>query len=156
MIHHISIAVDNPLKVAQVIAEIWQGAYFPFPPHPGSYIACVDDGNGTLIEFYPARTELVPGGVEVQFVESPNARQFGPFHAAISVPISQAEIEEIGKREGWQVLFSDRGPFQVVEFWVENKVMLELLTPTMANQYLDFAQIDNLKKFLVGEISLAA
>ncbi|PSB01689.1 hypothetical protein [Merismopedia glauca] len=156
MIHHISIAVDNPVKVAQVMAEIWKGAYFPFPPHPGSYIACADDTNGTAIEFYPAKTELVPGEVAVQFARGSSASQFTPFHAAISVPISQEQIKEIGKREGWKVLFCDRGPFDVIEFWVENKLMLELLPPAMAQKYLDFAQIDKFKQFFELEVPVAA
>jgi hypothetical protein len=156
MIHHISIAVDNPLKVAEVMAEIWNGACFTFPPHPGSYIACADDKNGTAIEFYPAKTELIPGDVAVQFGEGSTSSHFTPFHAAISVPISQEEIEQIGKREGWQVLFCDRGPFQVIEFWVENKVMLELLTPAMAEKYLDFAQIDHFKQFFKPEMAVAS
>jgi hypothetical protein len=31
MIHHISIAVHNPLHVSQVLAEILQGQSLPFP-----------------------------------------------------------------------------------------------------------------------------
>jgi hypothetical protein len=35
MINHISIAVHNPEKVANVLAEIWNGFVIPFPPAPG-------------------------------------------------------------------------------------------------------------------------
>jgi hypothetical protein len=36
MINHISIAVDEPQRVANVLAEIWDGMVFPFPPAPDS------------------------------------------------------------------------------------------------------------------------
>ncbi len=37
MINHISIAVHNPKKVADVIAELWDGIVVPFPPAPDSF-----------------------------------------------------------------------------------------------------------------------
>jgi hypothetical protein len=39
--------------------------------------------------------------------------------------------------------------FDVIEFWVENRLMLELLTPEMATQYLAVTQNpDILKSFI--------
>ncbi|MDF5713643.1 MAG: hypothetical protein PUP93_07070 [Rhizonema sp. NSF051] len=59
-------------------------------------------------------------------------------HAAISVALSIEEIERIGAREEWRVLPCSRdGAFDVVEFWIENHLMLELLTPEMTAKYLD-------------------
>lgn len=37
--------------------------------------------------------------------------------------------------EGWRALRLTRGPFDVIEFWIENTVMLELMTPDMADDY---------------------
>jgi len=34
MINHISIAVHNPEKIANVLAELWNGFVIPFPPAP--------------------------------------------------------------------------------------------------------------------------
>ena len=61
MINHISIGANNPEKVANFIAEIWNGYAFPFPPCPNSFIVLADDGVGTAIEVMPANTLLVPG-----------------------------------------------------------------------------------------------
>jgi hypothetical protein len=61
-------------------------------------------------------------------------------HAAISVPASQEQIEQIGMREGWQVALCDRGVFKVIEFWVENWLLLEFLPPEFATQYLQSVQ----------------
>ena len=52
----------------------------------------------------------------------------GPFHAAVATPLSTEEVEEIGRRYGCHTELR-RGPFHVVEFWVDNSLMLEMLTP---------------------------
>src|ERR1043165_9160386 len=61
MINHISIAVQEPKKVADVLAEIWNGAVYPFPPAPGSFFVVANDGKGTAVEITPAGTVIVPG-----------------------------------------------------------------------------------------------
>jgi hypothetical protein len=77
--------------------------------------------------------------------------QFTATHAAVSVPLDQQQIEQIAVREGWQTLLGNRGPFfQVVEFWVENRVLLELLTPKMAEQYKDFSTPQNWEQLVLA------
>ncbi|WP_088889619.1 hypothetical protein [Leptolyngbya ohadii] len=151
MLHHVSMAVGNPEKVAQVLAEIWQGRYFPFPPCPGGFIVVKGDDYGTAIEVSPAGTELIPGADEAEFTPTEKGLHYTAFHAAISVPSSQTDIEAIAAREGWFVRFCDRGPFQLIELWVENKVLLELLPPTIAPSYLNFVTIENFEAFLAAE-----
>jgi hypothetical protein len=74
--------------------------------------------------------------------------------AAISVTKTQEEIEEIGKREGWRVVRCNRESFfDVIEFWLENQVMLELLTPEMTAQYLTATQPENLKKIFSTDVA---
>ncbi|MDZ7958640.1 MAG: hypothetical protein RMY34_12300 [Aulosira sp. DedQUE10] len=158
MIHHISIAAQNPLRVAQVIAEVWQGKAFPFFPHPGSYMVFPMDEYGTGIEVYPLETKLAPGqGDEsCQFSQDTNSSGLTATHAAISISISQEEIEQIGNREGWRVVRCNRDSlFDVMEFWLENKVMVELLTPEMAAQYLDVTRPENIAK-VFAEHAVAA
>jgi hypothetical protein len=149
MIHHISISVQNPLNVAQVLAEVLNGQAFPFFPHPGSYMVFPLDKHGTGIEVYPLKTQLIPGEGDkpCKFAENATPSGFTATHAAISVSSSQEKIELIGKREGWRVLRCNRDSFfDVIEFWLENKVMIELLTPEMSAQYLAATQPENLKK----------
>ncbi|MBD2570001.1 hypothetical protein [Anabaena lutea] len=149
MIHHISISVQNPQHVAEVLAEVINGKSFPFFPHPGSYMVLPLDEHGTGIEVYPFKTELVPGrgNEQVQFVETANSSGFTATHAAVSVSSSREKIEEIGNREGWRTIFCNRDSFfDVIEFWIENKIMIELLTPEMASQYLTVMQPESLEK----------
>jgi hypothetical protein len=140
MIHHISISAKDPERVARVIAELWQAVALPFPPFPGSYIVILNDGHGTAIEVAPLGLELKPG-VDDQEVQPWMNERFSPYtatHAAISVQISEEQIREIAAREGWRVGTFDRGPaFRLIEFWIEDRFMLELLPPAMAQRYLD-------------------
>jgi hypothetical protein len=141
MIHHISIAAKEPSRVAEVLAEIWNGYSFPFPPFPGSYITMPGDTLGTAIEVTPLGEELVPGcdSEEVQSRRNEDPSPFTATHAALSVPASEERIKEIAAREGWRAETFERGGiFRLVELWVENRMLLELLTPPMQRDYLSF------------------
>lgn len=151
MIHHISIAANQPQHVAQVLAELCQGQFSEFPYHPGCYIVLPLDSHGTMIEVLTHDSEFTPLQVdgESSLHQNPNPSKYNAFHAAISVPTSEAQIHEIAKREGWHVLTCDRkGFFSVIEVWIENKQLLEFLSPKQAAQYLAFMQPQSLKQFL--------
>jgi hypothetical protein len=156
MIHHISISAHNPEHVAQVLAEVLNGEAVEFFPNPGSYMVFPMDEYGTGIEIYPLDTKLIPGEGDEQgkFVHIANSSNFIATHAAISVTKTQEEIEEIGKRENWRAVRCNRDSFfDVMEFWLENQVMLELLTPEMAAQYLAATQPENLKKMFSSDVA---
>jgi hypothetical protein len=147
MIHHISIAARDPQRVARVIAELWQTEALPFPPVPGAFIVIADDEHGTAIEVSPQGTELVPGrsdDEEAQPTLNDKASPFTATHAALSVPLSEARVKEIAAREGWRAgTFWRGGVFQVIEFWIEGHLLLELLSPDMVQRYLDFLTTRN-------------
>jgi hypothetical protein len=159
MLHHFSMTAENPGRVAHVLAEILHGTVAPFPPHPGSFMAIALDDYGTMIEIYPAETELMPGfGAEaVTFSSNAFASPFTATHVALSVPASQEEIERIAAREGWRMVRCDRdGFFDVLEFWVENKLLIELLPPEMATKYVEFMQPENLAKLFTAPTETVA
>lgn len=154
MIHHLSFPAIDPLRVAQVLAEIWGGKVVSFPPHPGSYMVLTLDEYGTMIEIYPIGTEMVPGidAGEVLFSFNAFASPHTATHAAISVPTSQKTIEQIAAREGWRCVRCDReGFFEVIEFWIENRMLIELLPPTLAPKYLSFMQPSSLEQVFAAQ-----
>lgn len=151
MLHHFSMSAANPRQVAKVLAELWSGASYPFPVYPDSYIAFAGDERGTLIEVYPLGSELHPGDPELpERTINPDAPQYSGTHVAMSVSISQTEVEHIAAREGWFAQRCDRGPFfTVMEFWVENRFLIELLTPEMATRYINFATKENWESMIL-------
>jgi hypothetical protein len=58
-------------------------------------------------------------------------------HAAVASPLQQAEVFAIAAREGWQAKYRKRGgQFGVIELWLENATMIEVLTAEMQREYL--------------------
>ena len=137
MIHHLSIAARDPQHVAEVLAELMGGRAVSFPPNPGSFFARQLDEHGSGVEVYPAGTELQPGGeTGPGFAKNERASGFGPTHFALSVATSGDAIEAIARREGWHCYRCNRGPFHVIEVWLENEWMVEILPPEYAAEYL--------------------
>ena len=142
MIHHLSIAARDPKQAAGVLAELMGGTAVPFPPNPGSFFALQLDEHGSGVEVYPAGTELQPGGsVGGSFVKT-DGRRYGPTHFALSVPTDPDAVQAIAQRAGWQCFDCNRGPFHVIEVWVENETMVEILPPAYASEYLAFTNPD--------------
>jgi hypothetical protein len=142
MIHHLSIAARDPKHVAGVLAELMGGRAVPFPPNPGSFFALQLDDHGSGVEVYPAGTELEPNGTTGgTFVKRP-ARGYGSTHFALSVSTDAKKVEDIAQRAGWDCFVCNRGPFHVIEVWVENQTMVEILPPDFAGEYLAFTRPD--------------
>ena len=80
---------------------------------------------------------MIPGEDDkpIQYQKQNSPNQFIATHAAISIPLNQSQIESIAARENWRCLRCSRGYFDVIEFWVENTVLLELATSELAQQY---------------------
>ena len=142
MIHHLSIAAGNPKQAADVLAEIMGGKAVPFPPNPGSFFALQLDDHGSGVEVYPAGTELEPGDTTGGRFVKRDARGFGSTHFALSVATDAARVKAIAARAGWQCFDCNRGPFHVIEVWVENATMVEVLPPEYAAEYLAFTRPD--------------
>ena len=149
MIFHISIAADDPKRTATMLAELWRGEAFPFPMvGKGSWVAHAGDGRRSTIEVYPRNMAIYPTERAGEEKYEPVSR-YGPFHAAVGTPLSIEEIEEIGRRYGCHTSLCQRGPwFRVVEFWVDNSLMLEMMTPEMQQEYQDNITIENWRSML--------
>lgn len=138
MIHHLSIPAQDPLHVSQVLVELFGGVLTCFGPYRDSYIAWAGDAHGTAIEVYPVGTEMFPdpGRGQANFRHNPQASPFVATHATVSVDRSMEEVVALAQREGWRAIELSRGSFRVIEFWIENHVMLEVTTPEMTQEYL--------------------
>ncbi|HEV8679011.1 MAG TPA: hypothetical protein VGQ90_06520 [Stellaceae bacterium] len=156
MIHHLSIAARDPKNAAGVLAELMGGKAVPFPPNPGSFFALQLDDHGSGVEVYPAGTELEPNGaVGGSFVKHPPERGFGSTHFALSVGTDAKKVEEIAARAGWNCFTCNRGPFHVIEVWVENETMVEILPPEFAAEYLAFTRPDKVLSAMTAAATAA-
>lgn len=150
MIHHVSIPADNPEHVSAVLAEIMGGKSYPFPGgFKNSFMAVSGDRHGTAIEVYPTGLHLRPDGPEmVRAEETAEAAGYSSFHLLLSVDSDLETIKRIGAREGWLTRLCPRGApggptlFNVIEFWLENRLMIELAPMDMIGDYERLIQFE--------------
>ena len=159
MIHHVSISAHDPRHVADVLAEVMNGRAYPFPGGiANSFMAVSGDEHGTMIEVYPGSVILTPGqdNDQVTATTTPQAPGYVPFHVLLSIQLDQKAVAKIGEREGWRTRVFGRGApgkkpvFHVIEFWVENRIMLELATPDMVADYQHMIRRENLDAMLAA------
>lgn len=138
MIHHVSIPVTDPRRAAEAFAELVGGRVTPFKAYAGGWITWTDDEVGTSVEFFPRGTEMFPpegeGMVEFRHVEG--VSPFVATHLTLSVDRTVDDVAAVADRAGWRTQVVSRGPHDVVELWVENTVMVEVMTPEMTADFL--------------------
>ncbi len=141
MIHHLSVAAADPQGVGQFFADIMGGVVVDFPPNPGACMVFKADGRGTGLEIYPAGSVMAPNGEPgAIFLRQPESFGRSPTHFALSVEMAQDEVLARAAAKGWDAFVCDRGGhFHVVEVWVENTWLVEILPPAFAAEYLGFA-----------------
>lgn len=151
MLFHASIPADDTERVAAVLAELWQGWSAPFPPFPGSHIAMAGDERGTEIEVCPRTQENVAGDDEVEPRYNQEASERSACHLAIATPLAEEQVFAIARREGWLARRCDRGGcFHVLEVWLENRFLIEVLTREMQREYTAFLTPQNWEKTFGG------
>jgi hypothetical protein len=149
MLFHMSIAAHHPRHVAQVIAEIWGGEAFPFPPVAvGSWIAVAGNEHGTSLEVYPVDVVLRESEGDADgYGEATGVVSFTATHGAIATSLDQDAVLAIAAREGWPAKYRKRGGFfGVIELWIEGRQMIEVLTPEMQREYLGFMNLDSWRR----------
>jgi hypothetical protein len=157
MLFHISIAAERPEQAARMIAELWRGRAYPFPPvAQGSWIAMAGDDRGSAIETYPLGTELHEGEGDAGaagLLGVPTCH--GPVHAAIATDLSIDEVRAIAARYDAPAKICSRGPFRVIEVWIEGAFMLEVLTKEMQAEYLAAFTFESWEGFLAAGAPVA-
>ncbi len=145
MIHHYSIPVQDTTNVSSVLSSLFGGTITEFGPYENSSIVWFGDEYGTAIELYPVGTEIFPDSEEGQanFRHTDSYSGFCATHAAISIDRSREDIFKVAKEQDWRAMELSRGGFNVIEFWIENRIMIELLTPDMMEDYISIT-----KKFI--------
>ncbi|MEM7491001.1 MAG: hypothetical protein AAF390_17935 [Pseudomonadota bacterium] len=132
---HASIAAAAPERVARALGRLLGGPALPFPPCPGAWIAFAAADDGSAVEVYPLDRRVTAGPDQIAFTEGPP--EAGPVstHLAIASPLSAAEILACAEAEGWPARRCARGPFDCIEVWVEDRVLVEVLDAEMLADY---------------------
>jgi len=159
MIAHFSLPARDPQATAGIFATLIDGVAMPFPVVPGAWVAIARDGSGTGVEVLPEASahnqgvgdddperrangpEVMPW--EVQIRQDGRPQDATGFHVAITSRLSAQEVIAIGRNEGWRTVSCDRGGvFDLVELWVDNRFLVEVLPPRGTERYLAFYNPD--------------
>lgn len=155
MIAHVSIPARNPHDTAALLATLIDGEAFPFPVVPGAWIAVARSGSGLAVEVYPETMAHHPGTGEADPSIQPDGPRAMPwedqiypdqqqirasaFHFAMASPLTEERIVDVARRAGLRALACDRGGvFKVVEVWLENAILVEVLTGEEFERYRAF------------------
>ena len=61
------------------------------------------------------------------------------FHLALVSKLGDEAVMELARRAGWRAVACDRaGVFKLVEVWLDNAVLVEVLNPAEAERYRAF------------------
>jgi len=150
MIFHASIPADDPERVARVLGELWQRDYFPFVLE-GTFVVFANDDLGTQLEIAPRPDEIVPAAEQLDLQTNSAASPYNAVHINIDTPLAFEQVRRIADREGWIERVCDRGgAFNVIEFWLENKFLIELMTAHEAERYRNVANESVWRAMLAG------
>jgi hypothetical protein len=142
MLFHLSIDADDPARVARVLAELLGGEAMPLPPTAEGWLAAAGDERGTMVEIYARGTILheVSGDNDAEGYVDEFARwvRGSSTHFAIGTALTLGQVFAIAIREGWSAKYRRRGgAFGVIEMWIENERMVEVLTADMQAEYVE-------------------
>lgn len=132
---HVSISAKEPGRVAASLATLLGGEALPFPPFPDSWIAFGGEDDGTAIEVYPLTHRLKIGPETIACEAGPPDDGPSFVHVAIRSALDREDIVDLGAAEGWVTRICNRGPFDCVEIWLEDRLLVEVLDPSMQRDY---------------------
>jgi hypothetical protein len=155
MIAHVSIPARDARATALLLARLIDGEAFNFPVVAGAWIAVARDGSGLAVEVYPDTMAHHPGTGEVDSTVQPEGPQAMPwedqihpdgqqvrasaFHFALATALSEAQVLAIAREAGLRALGCERaGVFRVIELWLDNTILVELLTRAEVERYRAF------------------
>jgi len=130
-----SISADDPQGVAIFLAEVMGGEAMPFPPFPDCWIAFTAEEDGTAIEVYPTTHVLEAGPNQLSCEINARDTTSTFVHVAICSRLERVEIVALALTKGWAARICNRGPFECVEVWLENRLLVELLDDQMQKDY---------------------
>jgi hypothetical protein len=138
MLHHVSFNARNPERAARVLAALMDATAvrLPAPPFPkGAWSVVCGDSQGSFIELIPwgyALDAEARGGMVMDQEMRPRTGS----HVLASTPHAAEVVLAIAEREKLRAALTDAGLFQFIKVWVEETVLVELLTPQQMPAYL--------------------
>lgn len=138
MILHASIPANEPQHTAQTLAQLIGGVAFPLPGNGGAWGALNCEGDGTLIEVLRRGREYHRREGEHCEMVWGDERRHGATHLMIETPLDEGAVLALATARGCQAHRARHGFFDVLEFWIDECQLFDVVTPEMSRIYKSF------------------
>ena len=134
MILHASVAADEPRAAAETLAILLGGTALPLGPGEGTWSAVGPEPVGSLISVLKRGSAFYPAPDHVETRQAEPVRH-SAFHMLLDTPLSEAEVMRLAEERGCHALRARHGAFDVIEFWIDDCLLIELVTPELGQAY---------------------
>jgi hypothetical protein len=148
VIAHVSLPALDCRTVAAVLAKIMDGIAVPFPPGGPEAWNCWSKRGDFQIVVTPVGQVMLEGpGGHIWGARLVGEERAYESHFAIAVERPAEEVIELARAGGWHTQLCNRGGFfDVVEVWVENAYLVEVLGPAQLADYRRSMTVENWKR----------
>ena len=144
MILHASVTAAEPRQTAETLAALLGGIALPVGPGEGSWSAVGPDPIGNLIAVLKRGSEFHRDGDHVETRRGASTHHSG-FHLLIDSPLTEDAVLTLAEERGCQALRARHGPFDVIEFWIDDWLLIEVATPELGAAYRRVIQSEELR-----------
>jgi hypothetical protein len=135
MILHASVPADDPERTATLLAHLFGGRALPFGPGDGSWTAVGQDPIGNVVTVLQRGSEFHPrDGEEVETRNGPAVRH-SAFHLLVETGLTEEKVLALAQEGGCRAQRATHGMFDVIEFWIDDCLLIEVATPELAEDY---------------------
>ena len=144
MILHASVVADQPKAAAETLASLLGGIALPAGPGEGTWSAVGPEPVGNLISVLARGSEFHRGAGHVETRIGASSRH-SAYHLLVETPLSEDEVLALAKDRGCHAHRARHGAFDVIEFWIDDCLLIEVATPELGRAYRETIHSDELR-----------
>jgi hypothetical protein len=151
MILHASVVADHPKATAQTLAALLGGIALPVGPGDGTWSAIGPDPIGNLISVLARGSEFHRASSHVETRAGPPMRH-SAYHLLIESPLSETAVLDLAREQGCSAHRATHGAFDVIEFWIDDCLLVEIATPELSAAYRAMVVSDEIRARLASTL----
>ena len=149
MILHASVVADEPKAAAETIAALLGGLALPAGPGEGSWSAVGPEPVGNLISVLKRGSEFHPTADHVETRLGEPVRH-SAYHLLIETPLAEEAVLNLAESSGCRAHPARHGAFDVIEFWIDDCLLIEVATPELSRTYRETIHSPELRARLLA------
>ena len=149
MILHASVVADEPRSTAETLAVLLGGMALPVGPGEGTWSAVGPEPIGNLISVLARGSEFHRTNDHVETRPGKPVRH-SAYHLLIETPLAESQVLDLALERGCAAHRARHGAFDVIEFWIDDCLLVEVVTPELSKSYRATLHSDELRARLIA------